>query len=274
METGLNLQTPGGAPVEIALPTTASDAQSKFAFSLPKAGSTMLYDILRKVCGTRTLPLTYFSLMDEAYSKGIAFAGIPAEASGLLKATGYLYGGFRAFPRNLQVPPWASSNAIFLVRDPRDMIVSLYFSQAFSHVPPGTTHSGEQYERFMRTREAVKSQSINEFCLSKTSLLLRQFALIESKLEGAEVKTYRYEDVVFRKSWWVEDMMHYFGYPLNSAESAGIAAEFDVVPEVESPLQHIRRVTPGDYQEKLDRPTIGVLNERFSGILATYGYQP
>lgn len=234
----------------------------------------MLYDILRKVCDTRILPLTYFSLMDEAYSKGIAFAGIPAEASSLLKANGYLYGGFRAFPRNLQMPPWASSNAILLVRDPRDMVVSLYFSQAFSHVPPGTTLSGNEYERFMLTREAVKSQSINEFCLSRTPLLLRQFALIESKLKGSEFKTYRYEDVVFRKSWWVEDMMAYFGYPLSSAESAGIAAEFDVVPEIESPLRHIRRVTPGDYREKLDRQTIGALTERFSSILATYGYQP
>ncbi len=91
MTTGLKLLTSEGAPVDIVLPATASNAGSKFAFSLPKAGSTMLYGILRKACETRILPLTYFSLMDEAYSKGISFAGIPAEASSLLKETGNLY---------------------------------------------------------------------------------------------------------------------------------------------------------------------------------------
>ncbi len=274
MKTSLNMLTSGGAPVDIALPTTASKGRSKFAFSLPKAGSTMLYNLLRKACDTCILPLTYFSLMDEAYSKGISSAGIPAEASSLLEADGYLYGGFRAIPRKLELPPWASSNAILLVRDPRDMVISLYFSQAFSHVPPGTTISSNEYIKFLETREAIKAQSISAFCLSKTSTLLRQFALIEAKLDQSEVKTYRYEDVVFRKGWWLEDMMVYFGYPLSSAESARITAEFDIVPEVEDPLQHIRRVTPGDYQEKLDRETIGVLTDRFSGILATYGYQP
>jgi hypothetical protein len=51
-----------------------------------------------------------------------------------------------------------------------------------------------------------------------------------------------------------------------------IAQRFDIFPGQEDPSAHIRKVTPGDYKQKLKPETIAQLNDFFQDILSRYQY--
>ena len=104
-----------------------------------KGGSTLLFDLLTVLAPAAGL--TWFSLNDQMFSLGVTEAEIPAEAAGLFLPQGYCYGGFRDSPPH-EVPILRTARAVWLVRDPRDMIVSLYDSTIASHrIPEGVRYT-------------------------------------------------------------------------------------------------------------------------------------
>jgi hypothetical protein len=210
--------------------------------------------------------------MDQLWSSGIPFGAVPPEVSGIFVQHGYLFGGFRSFPPRMTMPKWASGNIVLLVRDPRDMVVSLYFSEKYSHTPPGTELSPLQYEQFLEERAKSLSSELEQFCLGKAPLVSNQFNVIHHKLDGLKHQIYRYEDVIFEKRKWLDDMTDYLKLEVAEATIAAVAARHDIVPSAEDPFQHIRKVKPGDFREKLKPETISALSEAFAHILDRYGY--
>jgi hypothetical protein len=70
------------------------------------------------------------------------------------------------------------------------------------------------------------------------------------------VATYRYEDVIFKKRIWIDDLCSWFGWDISSDLKGSVAARFDVVVDVERPDQHIRQVKPGNHRRHLRKETI------------------
>lgn len=157
-----------------------------------------------------------------------------------------------------------------LVRDPRDALTSLYYSVAYSHVPPGTAESSRLLESFEARRARALSLAIDEFVMQEAP---GQARLIKRTLANApRHRRYRYEDVIFDKPAWVADMVDYLRLSLPQRQVEAIVARNDVVPEEDAPNEHIRHVTPGDHRDKLKPETIVFLNKRLEGVLQSLGY--
>lgn len=122
MTTQFELTTSAGKPYNIVLPSPKANFSSKFVFSFAKSGSTLLNDLLFTYCPQMNVPVV--SVFDQAFSQGLDTTNVRAESSAVFTNPGFVFSGFRHFPNfDLDV---GANRCILLVRDPRDMVVSLY----------------------------------------------------------------------------------------------------------------------------------------------------
>lgn len=269
----------GDKPVELrangaliaSLKRPKSQRPSVLSFSLPKAGSVMLENIMVDL--TRKAGLGYFSLETALFEKGVAVDDTPNSASKLFFPKGYCYGGFRRLPSSFDIPILDSAKKILLVRDPRDMLVSLYFSITRSHRPPGTDAGQEALERFERDRAKVSATPIDVFMKHRAERFSKLYLSYDRILDDPNLRIYRYEDVLYEKRAWVEDLCSWFGWDVDQGARETIADKHDLIPGSENEGQHVRKAHPGDHREKLDAKTIAFLNEVLAPILERHAYE-
>lgn len=243
---------------------------SVFLVGLPKAGSTLLNRLMRPV--VTASGLSFVGLQEIMYGMGVAAQDIPAEVNQAFQPKGYAFGAFRSLPGGLRLPQYATDRTVLLVRDPRDMLTSLYFSLARSHRPPGRAVGGALAETFEEQRQEVNRTSIDSFVLERAAIVAGQYRTVEAKLARIAHRLYRYEDIIFDKLSWSRDMTAYLGLTVAPDTLEQIVQANDVRPEVEDPAQHVRKVVPGDHREKLTSATIAELNLRLEPILRRYRY--
>ena len=252
------------------LPPTSSDLRSVFAFSLPKAGSVLLDSIMQGL--SSTLGLTYVSIMGEYFNIGLRAQQFPESTSRIFLERGYCYGGFRFIPPRFEIPILKSAKSVLLVRDPRDMLVSHYFSTKTSHpAPSGTLKTGM---KDVPLREVAQRLAIDEYVLDFAKFYLRHMSrYIEAiRQDQGNFRIYRYEDVIFNKRAWIADMCDAFDWPVPNSTINDIADRNDVIPSSEDQAKHIRQATPGDYKRKLQPETIERLTEMLAKELDYFGY--
>jgi len=275
--SGVNAMIPsivfdvGATAHTVSLPEPGNTAiRSVFLIGLPKAGSTLLNLVMQPLCVKAGL--SAFSLHNTFHNMGITARDYPTEVDPLFVEYGYAYLGFRTWIARHAMPRAADGRVIFLVRDPRDMVVSLFFSQAFSHRPPGGTVGGEAIRKFEERRRAIAGKNINEFVLEVADTVSRGYAATVKKLETVGHKIWRYEDVIFEKQRWVEEMLDYLDLNVPDAMVKRVVRRHDLLPDAEEIHRHVRKVTPGDHRNKLSEGTIAKLNSVFSDILGRFDY--
>lgn len=241
------------------------DFDSFYVFAMHKSGSTLLNNMLEEV-------LTFIGIPHIAISEVAFKAGLPENdilnPEDFIFEKGYCYRGYRSFPGYLCRFDLSEKKKVLLIRDPRDMAVSNYFSYAQSHSLP---ESGPAREELLASRAAAKSTDINDFCMTDIKTFIDEFEGYEHLLNSGTV-VYRYEDVIFRKEAWLNDMLSYFGIVADPALVADVAKQNDVIPQAERPEQHIRQVFPGNFRKHLNDNTIRTLNARLEPILEKFGY--
>lgn len=262
MTIKFELTTSAGKPYNVVLPPPKSDFSSKFVFSFAKSGSTLLNDLLFTYCPQMGVPVV--SVFDQAFSQGLTTAEVRAESSEVFKNSGFVFSGFRHFPNfDLDV---ANNKCILLVRDPRDMVVSMYYSVTKSHVIP------KGNESLRKNREEALQKAIDDFVLGKMQSYVGQFRTYKEKLQGKQVKVYRYEDVIYDKATWLADVLEYLEIEKSPALLKNVVKKFDVIPDSENETQHVRQVHPGNYKKKLSGPAIEKLTEKAKDFLTYYNY--
>lgn len=267
--TPLRLPPPGGRGPLPVPPPPVSHAPSVFAFSLAKAGSTLLNNLLRVLAPQAGL--VFFSLEDEMFA-----AGVPApldwpEAARLFHPRGYCYGGFRAMPRHA-LPPLAECRAVLLLRDPRDMIVSQFHSFRASHVVPEGTGPDHPMRR---ARERALGQTLAQFAPGAAQRFARRFEgyLAQGFAQRPATALFRYEDVIFRKRDWAAELCAWFGWSLPADAIAAAADRFDELPPAApDPARHIRQVHPGDHRREMTPQTIAQVEAILAEPMAAFGY--
>lgn len=261
-----------GKSATLTLPPAAPDApDSLFLLGLPKAGSTLLNRIMRPLC--RRVGFAEYALHGDAQRLGIAASDLPPEAAALFQPAGYAYVAFRGFPHPFALPDFADERVVALIRDPRDMLVSLYFSVALSHAPPGDELDDKEKRRFEATREKALRSELDAFALEHARGVLANFDMLDKKLTPIGHRLWRYEDVIFEKARWTREMLGYLRMGPPAAMVDAVVSANDVRPEKEAASEHIRRVTPGDHARKLSAETIARLNEIFAPVLERHGYR-
>lgn len=245
--------------------------KSVFVFGMHKGGSSLLHNLCRDALACKHMLVT--EPPHDIERQGRYFFRVQEDMDGLYERPGYCFTAFRGFPDFLRNNrPFAGSPKILLVRDPRDMLVSAYFSWGLSHRLPNDPRDRAYW---LRLREHYQVQSIDEFALQQAGAALKQYMDYLWMLEHTDDHlVLRYEDVVFDKARLMRVLTERLEIDLTLAQRRRLLAMHDIRPDQENPGAHIRKVAPGDHLEKLQPDTIVRLDQIFQPVYRKFGYGP
>lgn len=239
-----------------------------FILGVRKSGSSILNKMVNALALIHNFGFVDFGRMFEAGLMPNDWREDPGLEDILFGGT--VYGGFRDFPTGLKnAPGFISGQKVLLVRDPRDALVSEYFSTAYSHPVPA---EGPAREDMLAMREKVHNSSLEEAVLRRPRgmrITLMEYAPL---LSDPKTKVYRYEDVIFDKRRLLEEISVHFGWPVEPKGIDLILKWADVVPKEERPTEFIRQVRPGDHKRKLSDKAIAELDRILAEPLKLFGY--
>lgn len=214
------------------------------------------------------------------------------------------FGPIRSQEAMPSIPEGIEDYSVILhLRDPRDVLVSLFFSCAFSHpVNPAIFNPDEA------TRQEWIEQGIDAFVIEQSPIVIDRYNYVIENLLGREnVLFLKYEEMVLNYQEWLAKFLSVFIAPepdtLTSAQRKGLLALLEKLPmtqrkerspkpafstlyqelfeahkadfqvEDEDIYRHKRQVLPGDHTRKLQSETIAALNEKFAEILNALAYE-
>ncbi len=242
-----------------------------FVFSVHKAGSTLLNNMIREVCSIENIPSV--SIPDIVFSEGLMDSDWRMDKN-LIKYFRYniLYYGFRYFPELLNDPSLDIRNKKFvlLVRDPRDALVSQYFSFGGRNISHVTTEKNQ--EKVMKRAMETIDMDIDEYVLYASEGLLSKLDCYKKYLDFNQGLILKYEDIYYDKLSSLQKSFSYLGFDVSSETLASVAKKNDIRPEKEDITQHIRKGDPGDHRTKLKPETIEKLSHLFFETGKEYGY--
>ncbi|TVM15202.1 hypothetical protein DPQ33_16040 [Oceanidesulfovibrio indonesiensis] len=257
-----------GSTLPMDLPEPA-DYESSHVFSMHKSGSSLLTNMIQSYCARINMPV--INMEEFLFQKGVPPNTVTNSIDELMNLRGYVFAGSRAF-WHFQCPNFPrAARKIILVRDPRDVQVSSYFSFRKSHVLPA---AGKQRERILKARQRFKDDSPDEYITRPNGMKFykNSYGILMRFLDMENSRGYRYEDVIFYKYNWLKDMVQFLGLEVNEAAIDAIAKANDIRPKEERPDEHVRQVSPGNYWRHLSQETIDYLNETFAEEMKRFGY--
>jgi hypothetical protein len=188
----------------------------------------------------------------------------------------------------VDIPRIEDYSVILHLRDPRDVLVSMFYSYCYIH--PGEIAPDTGYRR------EVAEAGIDAFVLGKASQrssgyrgdygtgahvedlignLPRRYSDYLDRLVGKpNVILLKYEEMVGDYSGWLQKFLSSFPIEDKQRMVEELAAQRQTLfPRRElDVMNHVRHVTPGDHKVKLQGSTIRRLNEIFADTLARLGY--
>jgi hypothetical protein len=272
--------------------------RSILIFTVHKAGSMFVHRLTDFL--THQIHMPYYSPNKGNFPD---YAGLSADLSHFKGKTGCI-GPLRQY--------WPINNIdsysiILHLRDPRDMLVSLFFMH--THRTPGPRRWMRNairaypypaiwqlslrelvdigvlqakrlalinhYRRKQAARTGILEKGIDQYVLKEAEAYYPRYATYCEKLLGRDnVTLLRYEDMVSDFDRWFAEFIVPFGDEARTAISARVMDKLRSTFQMqgEDRKSHKRKVTPGDHKEKLASETIAALNERFSDVLDALGY--
>ena len=272
----------GLAPVEVALATgwkTTFDVEfgrsgpAVFLLSVRKCGSSLLNQLGRALA--RANGRNYIAPSDQFFLENLRvrdYIADPALAN--ILQPGNAYGGFRDMPvAFLGQPLFDDGPKILLIRDPRDALVSQFFSIANSHrIPDAAPESDGVAALLESSRREAREWDIDTWVLSRARDMATTMSAYFTILGSPTLTVVRYEDYIFEKRALISLIVTLFGWEADDELVGHMLGWADVRPEQEDPTAHIRKVTPGDHLEKLRPETIASLDEILREPLERFGY--
>jgi hypothetical protein len=244
------------------------------------AGSMVLHRVLKDICDLNRL---------HYYSPNEAKTALPLDR---------IFGGYDFMakkrgcfgPIRFFVPTRALDEAsiILHLRDPRDVLVSMFYSYCYMHAGEIERHTGYRRE--------VAEAGIDRFVLDMVgqafygyrgdygigsrykqhvgNVLDRYQRYLEELFDRPNTIVLSYEEMVLAFPSWLGKVVAAF--PLTHPEETRAVVEArhanTVAAEEEDAWSHKRKVTPGDHREKLRSETIRAMDEIFAPVLEKLGY--
>jgi hypothetical protein len=248
------------------------------AFTTHKAGSMVLHRVLKDICELNRI--RYYSPNKSELPFERMFAG-----HDFIARRRGCFGPIRFF-----VPTQALDEAsiILHLRDPRDVLVSMFYSYCYMHAGEIEAHTGY--------RKAVAELGIDKFVLDMAgapfygyrgdygigsrykkhvgNVLDRYQRYLDELLDRPKTIVVSYEQMVLSFPAWLEKIVSAFELIDPDETRAIVTARHanSVAAGEEDAWSHKRKVTPGDHREKLQPETIQQLDEIFAAALKRLGY--
>jgi hypothetical protein len=198
---------------------------------------------------------------DEIYSLNMAYVGNREPITGLGSAV------------------HESARAFTMIRDPRDCLVSMYFSFLGSHPAPASFTPAQKKAWNAQKQKAREETPIDSYVLQKApGYKSNLLAIIAFSGQTNTPRIIRYEDFILDKLGLCQEITRFLcdsaldPIDVSSLNLEDIAKERDLIPENERPNQHVRKAIPGDHIDKLNPETINQLNTIFAEVLLQYKY--
>jgi hypothetical protein len=239
----------------------ASDRPSVLHFTLHKCASVYLRTKLHKLA--RWIGLAPLDLDGYFFDAGGAR---PFE----VRPHGYFYGPFRslddAFGEPRGWPDFTGYKLILVVRDPRDVLTSLYYSTAFSHRTP----RGDGRSKFLSLRDEARHVDINDYVRREADVFLPRYRAYFRLAARYDAHLTTYERLVTAPHEWLDELCDYLDVRLARWRRRRLISPRDFAVKREDPNAHVRQVQPGDHARKLNSDTIAFLNAKFAEVLDWY----
>ena len=187
----------------------------------------------------------------------------------IFQPKGYLYsvfGGMIANISNLE-----DYHIVLMVRDPRDILTSSYYSIGYSHQLP----EGEnKITSFMEKRNLAQTATIDEYVLAEKESVLQTYQrYLDLLVYKANVHVTKYEEMIGDFSTWLDNLLEYCNLKITPQLKQKLIDEAkNSRPTKEKISKHRRQVIPGNYKNKLKTKTIEQLNAYFADVLAEFAY--
>jgi len=215
-------------------------------------------------------------LQGEAFSLGMEEGQFVADSAERFFEPGCFFGPLRGRPAKsaAQISP---ARPIIHVRDPRDCLVSHYYSIRDSHPVP----NGERAKIFLANRERAERITVDEYVemliTHDKNMQFKQTlqTFIDLIKHQPHCIVSKYEKMVTDFEYWIYDIVSQFGIAVDYSTVIDLIERTN--PEVnfaveENVQNHKRQVTPGDHARKLAPRTVSLATEFFSEELKFFGY--
>jgi hypothetical protein len=232
-----------------------------FVFGVRKSGSSLLNTIARELA--RLNRHNFVNVGDRFFRQNVLIKDWlfdPALQEVLHPAN--VYGGFRNMPVAFSnIPLFERSPKVLIIRDPRDALVSEYFSNLYSHpIPEQTAESSDTKALMEGQRQEALKNDIDTYVVERAEKMARTIFEFAGIAKTSTTLLLKYEDYIFNKRQLISKLVEHFGWSVEEKSIVNILRWADIRPETENPRAFIRKVTPGDHREKLQLATIAKLN--------------
>ncbi len=247
-----------------------SEHPTTLLLSMHKAGSTFLAGNFAFAC-QQLFPGLNVIRYAERILEGALPHDMPLPATGMLVSRLYP----ESFDELIENPEpaagrFSDKRLIMMIRDPRDVAVSLYYSYAFSHpIPPANANE------FLALRQEMKELGLVESIRKHTAqMAIGEFTRCMTFLEEfPHTLNAPYELLVTDFQKWFAAVARYLGWNPAIVTHVGPALAADVKPP---PLvdqnQHKRRVKPGNWREVFDEQLNDFFDDRVGDLMRNAGY--
>jgi hypothetical protein len=159
--------------------------------------------------------------------------------------------------------------AIFLIRDPRDILVSSYYSFGYTH-EFSTVKEIEEQQR--QARELIRRKTIDAFALEVANSTLNHFHVIDRLSQACNRGiVLKYEDMIDN---WEKFSLGLTKYLDIGRKTLRRTYKQTRPLENESETGFRRSGKPGAYKDKLSTSTADALNIIFAPVLTRFHYEP
>lgn len=242
---------------------SSSTKESVLFFTVHKSATSFMSGYLGEVAKAAGLTFIDYAM----YFHGMGQEGLKrqqevAQLKNVFNNRGYFYGPLRYF---IPVRAIETYRIVLLVRDPRDILTSQYFSIRNSH--PLIT------ERMIERNVAAQQMTIDEHVRSQADRFLQTFQTYANHLLNREnVLLLRYEDMIRNFPDFLNSVNQHCHLDLTYDQLRKLDRADAFKVDSEKQDQHKRKVVSGDHKEKLQPETIAWLNEKFGKVLTQFGY--
>jgi len=190
----------------------------------------------------------------------------------IYKSSGYFYGPFRTF--NTAITNLNEYQILLVLRDPRDAVVSAYYSSRYSHGFPFTA-SGESIKKQMyKRKKRIQGETIDDHVIRMVnSTHIKKYYQYHEKLIGKpNVLFLKYEDMVVNFNVWLKSIIEFFRLDVSQKTLNEIIRSANFKVEKEDIYSNKRQVAPGEHRRKLRTETIKQMDETWKEILELLDY--
>ena len=181
------------------------------------------------------------------------------------------------YPTYRSIPKPSRYKTFFVMRDPRDAVVSFYYAALVSHTPvyPILRMRADLQPLDKRAGLRYVIDSLAELGFFEAQ---RSWASAEA---GADenVRVFRYEDRAADESRFLGELLDYLEVPMPDEELEHLASRFSFetvsggrAKGTEDISHHLRKATPGDWRAQFDDETLAYFEDTTQDLVQVLGY--